>query len=427
MGKAALYKILLILLVITMPAGAFLLPINLGIITIYLFRLLLLVSFFILLINKDLKLYIGRITKYLFFLFVFWLAYGLISISWSIDTVYSVKDISYLLSAIILFIVLQSLIFVLEDWLEIVRRYWVMGAILILLLALIEMFSGMHLKGNFIDKLSTLLPGHKANFIPVATFNNPNNFASYIIMSIPFFWLGIKSNFRSVSLLLIVAGGILVHITRSNFGMIALGAQIFLLFLLESYSSDFARILKKTGGYLLIAAIFLGAIFVINPLTEAVYSGDVEVKENVIEDTVTSSNVRKNLILNGIQFSKESYGIGIGAGNFVPYMKDKRGEKFTANVYSPHNWVLEIISQYGILVFIAYCLFLLIVLRELIKMYRSERYRNTAILGLLLIGGYLIISNAPSAFITFSPGWFVLIMVSAMIDMNFINKSKANA
>ena len=79
-----------------------------------------------------------------------------------------------------------------------------------------------------------------------------------------------------------------------------------------------------------------------------------------------SGNVRVNLARNGWDMLVETHGAGVGPGNFRVWLKEHGGRYPVAGVYSPHNAVLELATQYGVLATLfAFALFVVTVGRAL--------------------------------------------------------------
>jgi len=91
----------------------------------------------------------------------------------------------------------------------------------------------------------------------------------------------------------------------------------------------------------------------------------------------TADQVRMNLILNGLDLIKEQPILGVGPGQFRQRHEDKKVERNVGTVLSPHNFVIEIISQFGIfgwayLLFVAYAFYQLVLKKW--KVNRTNRY-----------------------------------------------------
>jgi teichuronic acid biosynthesis protein TuaE len=69
--------------------------------------------------------------------------------------------------------------------------------------------------------------------------------------------------------------------------------------------------------------------------------------------TDSSDPIRVNLIKNGFEFLKHTFGFGTGAGNIEYWMANKSIYD-TLLVTNMHNWWMEILTGYGVFVFVGY-------------------------------------------------------------------------
>lgn len=116
-----------------------------------------------------------------------------------------------------------------------------------------------------------------------------------------------------------------------------------------------------------------------------------------------SNLYRVNLIRNGLNFFVQSFGLGVGAGN-VEYWMINRPVITEIDAPNLHNWFLEILVGYGVLIFALYLIMYLLILRQL---YLSFRYSSDVYIkkASLVLFAYLIaflassISSASNIFI----------------------------
>ena len=73
-----------------------------------------------------------------------------------------------------------------------------------------------------------------------------------------------------------------------------------------------------------------------------------------INSSQHSSFIRMNLYLDELYATFQSFMLGVGPGNFQYNIYPQFN---TLGIINPHNWWLEILCQYGFLVFIGYCCF----------------------------------------------------------------------
>src|SRR5699024_9016714 len=100
-----------------------------------------------------------------------------------------------------------------------------------------------------------------------------------------------------------------------------------------------------------------------------------------------SNMTRMTLIDNGFYFLRDTLGFGVGAGNIEHWMKTNAffqvGDK--SNM---HNWWIEILTGYGVFIFVLY---VLVYASMLLRAYQYYRYSKDAFVrnASLSIIGYL--------------------------------------
>lgn len=139
---------------------------------------------------------------------------------------------------------------------------------------------------------------------------------------------------------------------------------------------------------------------------------------------IGSMSNRLNLIRNGLLFLHSTALIGVGAGNFEYYMSNF-ARYDTKGLINSHNWWLEILVNYGILVFIGYIIFYLSIIWKLRKIYYEKLSANEKLIceGLLVsLIGFFFASLSPSSIIAFRPQWFLFAF--ALTFLNYILNKK---
>jgi len=63
-----------------------------------------------------------------------------------------------------------------------------------------------------------------------------------------------------------------------------------------------------------------------------------------------------NLIRNGLVFLSSTFGFGVGAGN-IEYWMEHNPVYNTSSITNMHNWWIEILVAYGVIIFILYIVF----------------------------------------------------------------------
>ena len=85
-----------------------------------------------------------------------------------------------------------------------------------------------------------------------------------------------------------------------------------------------------------------------------------------------SDYVRINLIKNGLFFLISTFGLGVGAGNIEQWMIGKAIYN-TNGIINMHNWWLEIIVGYGLLIFIMYLVFYIKLFKSVYRIFKYSR------------------------------------------------------
>ena len=216
-------QIILFLLIVSIVGGNYLASFNLAGIEIYGFRIVLIVSIFYLFLTKQFRFYTTGFTKNVFFCLLFWLFYAFISLIWTPDILYGIKDIFYISVGISCYLVLISIS---QDWKSFEMSFemsWVAIYCGILLFSFFEIISGMHLQGNFSDNLNRLGYFHYANNIPIVSFVSQNIFAIYLCITIVLATYFLKVSTRKyLNGFVIISAIVLLQFTESRFGTLFL-------------------------------------------------------------------------------------------------------------------------------------------------------------------------------------------------------------
>jgi O-antigen ligase len=131
---------------------------------------------------------------------------------------------------------------------------------------------------------------------------------------------------------------------------------------------------------------------------------NISLPEN-INDGTGSTFIRINLYLNSLYTTFQSFMLGVGPGNYQYNINPMFN---TQGIINPHNWWLEILTNYGLLVFFGYCCFFLYMLVKLFKIYRENNDKNELALILFLsLSGFSIGCMGPSSLFYFWPMWLL--------------------
>lgn len=153
---------------------------------------------------------------------------------------------------------------------------------------------------------------------------------------------------------------------------------------------------------MLIASVFgvLSVPGIKDRLKRQIVSIPKEIKTAIAID---STSPRARLTIEGIKMAINSRGLGVGPGNFEWHIANKS----VPGTPNPHNWWLELLAEYGILVLIGYILIYIKLIISTFRRWKSDRYWSAgATLVALLV--FPILAVAPSRLIWYSPHWLLL-------------------
>ena len=290
--------------------------------------------------------------------------------------------------------------------------------------ALLEISSGFRLSG------STLIDAPRSYLLFVTSFfHHPNDFASYISLTLPFLTLlPLYKNYKKYRWWIFIFTAVTIFVltftgSKINFIATLIGALFALLILYRN----------KVNDLVAYSSIIIILIFSFSPslgpeistiilsisnrdISEVSYRSarDGAKYQGTLDEISGNSGsfaARKNLIFNSIQIMQErpqSVLVGLGSGQIEKYME---GYDNTDEVVNLHNWWVEVITNHGIIIGLGYILFYLYLLRYYYLNSNKvkddfKKYFNYSILVVLVVFGLTSIS--PSSSVGYLPLWFTL-------------------
>ncbi|MFD1780010.1 O-antigen ligase family protein [Fredinandcohnia salidurans] len=382
---------------INVPIG----PLHVTLLRIVLF--LFLVFLFIKYILLPNSLQVQSIKPALVFL-IGWFLFGVASILWATNKVEGIKELYYFGVFILLVIaIIESLNR--KNLLQWINYSFILIGSVTIALSLLELAFNFHLGTSryVIDEKFEELGLRVAT----AFFYNENDLSLFLVMITPFF-LMIKKPFQ-----LPILGAILfiMFMNGSRIAILAFLIQI-IVFLFMLYRPRLVNLIKFL---LVFTPLFIG-VFIY-------FSGDIINK--VIEITGVaeqgSTSTRISLILNGIYSNINYFLLGVGSGNFQYHVNQ---EKFNTNgIVNPHNWWIEVSTNYGIIVFAFYLAFLIFLVKKLWQIYKRNNEASALAFCLFLSYiGFVIACIGPSRLFYFWPMWLLYGVSLAFINTAYEKK-----
>ena len=378
------------------PLGARILSIDIGIARLSVYRIALIIALIALIylstVGHGVFAWKKENAVIVFFLSV-WLVYAVITGFWAIDISNWVRNVYFLAGGVFLTIYCLNSIRSLKSFTQILLCFN-MG---IAVQAGIGIYEILTKDYHFIDMEGVNYSYYVLSEarIPIAMLGNPNDFATLmyigIIISAVCVVLTKQKLVRFFNAGLAIVFSILLVLTKSRACLVGLIVTIAFFLLFIGY--------KGWGILTVIIAASLCTTkverFVSRFLEFDFVSGN------------NSEGIRVNLIKNGFLFLEKTFGFGVGAGQVESWMKTK-AVFATRNITSMHNWWMEILTSYGIIIFIGYLLVYSLTFYCFAKaMHRTARkeIRNTCAFICASLVGYVIVSVSASSNLTSEYIW----------------------
>ena len=256
-------------------------------------------------------------------------------------------------------------------------------------------------------------------FQPTGVFHNPNDYATFLALSIPFAFgllrYARKQWTRMLGLGSALAAFYIIVIAGSRANIVAVLLEItFLVLVLANLRQKIKVSVVTTGGLVIALLLLPGAVQeFFSEVTEQLGSISIQAKLHT-----GSIAVRANLGRNSLMFLYVTAGFGVGAGN-AEYWMANFARYDTSGILNLHNWWLEILVNYGLFIFAGYLLFYGGLLYNIWRIWqrasdRTARMVSEALLTALV--GFSVSSISSSTIIAFKPQWFLFAFSVAFLN-----------
>ena len=202
----------------------------------------------------------------------------------------------------------------------------------------------------------------KLSFIPTGTFNNENNLAATFFICSPFLFF-IKNKTKDLAIFLLFI--ILLIIT-------IIGARLLIFVFLPFFVYVFLKRLPILNKLIFCLVVFfaINAIFSKVPLAKEIASRQKMLDFSSFSDETDSQipgsvEVRFYLMKVALEELGNSYGLGIGSGNFERRIHPDR-EAYLARIKVAHSLFFDVLATEGIIGFIIVCLIVFSCLRAIV-------------------------------------------------------------
>lgn len=322
----------------------------------------------------------------------------LLSLTWSEDVGGGVRQISYVVTAILLVYVLDNLVRTPKDFGTLALTIIALG-VGIIAFAFYELETGNHFPSALltVDDYDSSLSYMTEN-LAWFTFGNPNDLAVHIVICafVAAIYLG-GSLWRIAPILLFVGIGMyLSDILHARLVLVA--GLVFLAVYLTCFLHNRAAFgALAASGASLVGAVLVGAALIMGARAEFID---------------TSTFIRLELLTSAIEISARSLMVGIGTGGFETHLVWGGFVGRTYGVLSPHNAFGRIFAENGI---IGLGLFTYMLFGPLFLLGRSTHTTKlTAFVGASTVALPLLLSSGSDPLSSSSLGFFIaLIWIAA--------------
>jgi hypothetical protein len=369
---------------LTMPFQSKIFGISLGPLTIYPNLILSLI------LAPSVLLCYGKLHKYMLALLVFligWFIYGLVFgslIGWNAAAIFDVRNLGL---QVLFACVLMGMFGYLgiERFMSQVRIGLKSMLLVFFMVGFIEFLTGIHFAGDKTLELITLPVGNNF-YAPMFIYDNQNTFLTYIIGTnlllmiidrswrenkwrLGMVWMGIflfavyaDSNFAKWIVYLNLGFLALQYgFERFSKKKLLIGGLLGAMLLLTFYQNPlfYGPLLENSASYRINSLTLLESDtnsngYTITPAREKLSKQEQKkiigymdsIHKNNPEKSV---NVRKQMILLGTHLIKEKPFTGVGPGGYATESVNQNKQFQMGTQRSPHNFPLEIISQYGLI------------------------------------------------------------------------------
>ena len=450
-NSLSVMKILVYSFILTLFGGTYMFGFHFFGIHIYAFRIVLVLGGIYFFFTKNLFLFESKFIKKVFYFLLLWLTYAIISLIWAPDIHLGIHDIVYIFIGIMIFLFTYK-IFNSNRIISNFYYSWVFSLIFCTIFSFWEIETAKHFISSFSNELKELSEAYQNHYMPIFTFDNPNHFAIYLCLSI---CILMYFNFKRINIflntLLIVSSVFLLFQIETRLGVVFIYFSFFIYLIFEFLRCKKSYLLNNSIGFLVV--ILIMSISLLNHKFVGIkLLNEIPKSSVVISDTSTNTNstnfnsasskvssitntsevvfdsssisIRKNLMLNGLNYFKSSFLMGVGAGGFQSNVM-KGNVKFPVlGISNPHSYFIEVLSQYGLIITLLYVSIFFYISYFVIKKIISKKIKGEYYFVLLLIVCFVIMSNANSSFLSLPINWFMFSLIIIFSNRLLNNENK---
>jgi len=253
---------------------------------------------------------------------------------------------------------------------------------------------------------------------PTVFFGNPNDLGTYLSLSMSFLLplISFENNGRKKRMLVVVLilSLIVLVFTNSRANLLAFFLAYFSFLIITN-----KKIFKNILIILLVVSLILTIIIIFQdklPYQLKNITSIFKILGNLEKKTDNSINVRLFIVEQTIGVSKDNVW-GLGVGNMRHYL----GTMDNSRIIDPHNWWMELLSEFGLFMFVFYLIFyvsmivkLFFIVKDKSTNIKLKKYGAGSFIGLITL---IIASTSPSSIVYFMPHWILIGLSISIISI----------
>lgn len=279
--------------------------------------------------------------------------------------------------------------------LQSISQGWLIAISLTLIVAMWEITTDNHLALSKQQEDLTMRGGFGLIYRQFAsvTFGNYNTYVTFICFALPFLFYCSKSPtsgilIRIVSVLGISLSTVCILYNASRGGLLVILIMSFIFII---------RSLGRRINPFIIALFAIVAFAVYYRFSSTLF---LAIELRTADDMLLDGDSRYKIWLNAWKAFSQTFGLGVGLGGIEPSML-----AVSNGITAPHNFFIEILLEFGVLVFIPFILYIFGLARKSFRL--SDNNIKTAMyLALIAMPIYAIIDSGcvknPFAFVAFA-------------------------
>ncbi len=349
-----------------------------------------------------------------------WLVEAVISVLWAPDKGLALKYVYYIFLIFSVGILFHC--FLSKGNVEKFSQFMVAVLLVCNCVAIWEMNTGNHFYKDYLSDPNTV---HLYKYVPGGFYQNPNDFATFIVQILPFSFACIFSKkilARIVSILNLGLSFVTIFATGSR-------TQIIIIIMMYVF---FAIVYNKKA--LIKYALVLGAssicLYFVYPGFRSAINGSLEslTRDALITSATTpgaSLYIRLSLLKNGAIMLYDTVGFGVGAGCHRSVMPVYSSVHYnTYGVLPLHNLTGEIFVDYGVVIGIMFLVVLIKSCLKLFRIFKTNEDKDIRLLAIMLafsIGMLILCGVSSSSILQLTSIWMTFCFTSAFIKINKAN------